>query len=194
MSERFRRPRSDERAMAAGLVWYALLVTTQREFGIARKLNARGITAFAPREWRWRRKNRYQKSKRRETYPAYPKYVFAGVPAGFTLPWAALAEHRLIRGYLGDAAGRPKPLSPGDIIRIMEAAECPVFVEPDENQYMRTGHEFTLGDPARVAEGSLEGLVMTIEGFEQDKAVGTLELLGRPTKVTLPLDILEKAA
>ena len=63
--------------------WYALDVVRQKEYLAGRILQRRlGCATFIPTETRWRKPNRFAKSKREVAFAALPGTIFAGFPGG----------------------------------------------------------------------------------------------------------------
>jgi len=194
MSNSLRRLTTTEIDNAKGYTWHALIVPPQREFVVQRILDRRGLVTFVPAEWRWRKISRYRKGKTRVDRPAYPKYVFLGVPAGCGIPWMTLIDIHLVRGFMGRASdGMPQVFSSTDIAQIMSAAMTPLFSEPDWNAYMETGHEFNPGDIASVGDGPLEGLEIMVDRIEGPNAVCVMEFLGKTGEQSIPLTHLRAA-
>lgn len=79
------------------LHWYALDVVRQKEFVAGLIFNKRGWVTFIPTETRFRKKNRYTKSKGLEVaHPEIPGTVFVGFP---TAPnWFEVMKIHLVNG------------------------------------------------------------------------------------------------
>lgn len=180
---------------ARELTWYALIVPPQREFDVQRILDRKGLSAFVPVEWRWRKKSRYVKHKEKIPFPAFPRLVFIGAPAGTQPNWSWLVGIHLVNGWFA-APGAHVPLRfrTDDVIQVMRASKTPLFSAPDHHAYMQTGCEFAAGDEARILAGSLEGWKIKVKRIEGQEAVFDMEAFGKVQEQRAALGNLEKAA
>ena len=191
-----RRLTKAEEARAEALIWFVLLTKPQREAHAQHALQSRGFTTFSPMEWRWRKAHRTAKNRNpvRHDVPAYPKYVFLGVPDAWRgLPWHMVEDITFIRGYLADSAWRPIRLNGSDVAKVMRASQTPLFeakpeIEPEAPEVVILPGEFV-----RVTDGPLVGVEFIAERMEgHEVVVRAVEGEGRTIRV--PVEILGRAA
>lgn len=175
---------------AGGLQWYALRTPAQKEFVAQEILGRRGITTFLPVERKWRRRNKYTKQKELRSYPLLVRYIFAGFVPGIPL-WFNIFNIPTITGCVG-LNGEPKELDNAAVCRFI--GKYPNGLQrPDEEQYMQTGKEFTIGEHVRISDGPFEGIVVPVVNILGKDAELFVELFGGRHKVRIRMDKLEAA-
>lgn len=169
--------------------WYVLVAAPGKEFLAQRTLRQMGYNAMVPSREVFRYRNKFSRQKEPKRYPCMPRYVLVGfseVPN-----WMELLDLPMISGVLAQYDAPAK-------VKYRHIAHL-IALDPDgiveragpEQRYMRTHHEFGLGQIVRVARGSLEGFTFTVEAFNGTHASGTIEICGRPAPVNLPVYELE---
>jgi transcription antitermination factor NusG len=174
--------------IAERLHWYALLVPPQKEFIAQRILHAKGLPTFVPVERKWRRKNKFTKTKELKTYALAPRYVFIGFRLGERL-WFDLFNMHVISGVVG-LHGVPKEI-PNEAMVSLISRYANGLVAPDVQRFMRTRREFKAGDKVEIVEGPFAGHKVNVQEIVGSKATIVLELFGTEKNVSVGLDILE---
>jgi transcription antitermination factor NusG len=169
--------------------WYMISVPPQKEFAAWLILNQRGFTVYLPTERKYRRANRYKKSKELTQYPLMSRYMFVGFD-GFE-DWYSLFRFHLVQNVLG-VNGEPKQIDRNWIKQSYRAYHD--YKPPHELKYMRSGHEFKEGDMVEVIDGPFDGHKIKVEEIVGKKAISTVKFLNIDTKVSIPLDNLINAA
>lgn len=187
----FRKLTSREISHASSLTWYALSVPPQREFRVQRILCQRGLSAFVPQEWRYRKKSRYCKKAQRKGVAAYPRVVFVGVPDGRGFPWLQLNDIHLVSGYIAcPSTLRPQVFLSSDVQQIMSASRTPLFTLADEAVYEEPS--FEPGEPVEIGDGPLAGIELKVDRVVGMDVFCRFELMGREVEQKLPADILSR--
>jgi transcription antitermination factor NusG len=174
--------------------WYALDVVRQKEYLAGYILNRMGYPTFIPTETRWRKKNRYAKSKSEIAFAAVPGTIFVQLP--LMPPWPRILDLSPVAGVLsiGDV---PVPLDTKELWKYratqldgrlvverakvrgkggetLEVSQRSIFVQgrgilraPKEQRHMRSKREVKEGGEAMIAEGPFRffaGRVVKIAG------------------------------
>lgn len=201
--------------------WYALDVVRQKEYLAGRILQRRmGCATFIPTETRWRKPNRFAKSKREVAFAALPGTIFAGFPGG--PDWLKLFDVPLVTGVLS-IGDRPMRIRTDDkdwvryrgsqldgylvVERVKgtykgEAvwrSQSGIHVQgrgvlraPKEQQHMRTKKEFAVGDEVMVTDGPLRFNAGKVKRIDGVRATVLMPLFGG-VETSIPLDGLEAA-
>jgi transcription antitermination factor NusG len=144
-----------------------------------------GWDIFCPREVKWR-PSTLRRQPVEARYPRYPGYLFIAVVPPNWPDLTARPFNRYVRGILA-MGGRPVPLAPGEIDRIKS--------EDGRLAAVTALHRaFVPGQQARVIAGAWRDYEAAIEAIDENGARITVQLLGRPAEVTLPLTWLEGLA
>ena len=111
------------------MIWYALCVPRQKEFGAERVLNDAGFDVRVPVIHHVRRFRRVLKKKVMSAHPAFPGWVFIGfIPwldddgnlVGEPPDWERLAGFKsLVKGLVADWKGEPLIFRPAIMHQIM---------------------------------------------------------------------------
>lgn len=131
-----------------------------------------GHQAWTPTEERTLRAHRYSKKKRTVKYPLAPRYVVTD----------AANPHALIHA-IDEVSGVVGLLKPRDVDRLhaMEAREAETVISK----------ALKIGQPVEVVSGPLSGWRSTLDGIDGSTARITVDLLGKATPVTMPLEYLD---
>ena len=200
------------------LDWYVLVVPAQKEYVAAFLLEKVGAATYVPTETRWRRKNRYAKTKEEFAFPVAPRYVFAGF-AG-PVPWHRVFSVSQVKAVIG-ISGVPqlideermarfraripngrlsietvavrikggRTVEKGVRHRIVSEAHAPC-----EQRFMASGREFAAGDEVEIVSGPFRDRLVTVEEINGPMATIMLELFGESRAVEVPVGHLEKVA
>lgn len=187
--EEFVEEAPEDSADGIEMDWYILKVQVNRENSICealkRRVKVEGMERFfgeviVPtedvREFNKAGKQRIVKRK------LYPGYIVVNMAINDD-SWFLVRETSGIGDFTG-AAGKPAPLSPEEIARIISAAK-PEEVEDDEN--IKTAIPFKLGDRVRVKEGYFqnhEGEVSAVDE-RNGRITVMINIFGRPNPVEL---------
>jgi transcription antitermination factor NusG len=177
--------------VAAGLHWYALLVAPQKEFVAQKILRRYGLRTFVPVRREWRRVNKFTADKLLRAFPLAPRYVFAGFKPGVPL-WFDLFALPVVSGAVC-ICDRPMRLPTGEVVKMirklgggLNAAEAARF--------MRTHHEFAVGDTVEVTAGPFEGMRVPVVSISGPRARVLLSLFGGAVDtIDMALDDLQAA-
>lgn len=148
------------------LHWYALDVARQKEYVAGYILQRMGCMTFIPTETRFRKQNRYRKSKIEVGYAAIPGVVFCGFPA--PPDWFRVMNMHLVNGVL----------SVDDKPRRIDTAN------PEWIRYR-----------SKQIDGSLvlEKQIIRFKGADVERSVALIHLQGRGV-LRSPLSIKAKAS
>ncbi|MCR9236177.1 MAG: hypothetical protein NXI17_05855 [Alphaproteobacteria bacterium] len=173
-------------------VWYAGFVLSGKEF-IAQKLLKRvGAVPYLPLCQKWRRVNRYRREKVRIAYPAIAGSLFLGFERGQENWYEVFQRAPNLYGVLG-ANGYPVALDGNRLNRFITENKFR-FGAADEERFMRTHHEFKIGDRVQIVSGPFDGNIVDVKTIKGSHARILLELFGGTQEVEIGLDNLEKAA
>jgi len=177
---RTRRRRPDR-----SLEWYAFTTPPQKE-GVATKvLDAIGCKTCVPTEIKYRRKNRYAKSRKAVAYPMMQRYVFVGFDG--PVPWRQIHDLPCISRVIS-VDGRPAKLPKGVIEQIHSLSGQVIA----HTRSVNTHKGFAEGDVVRIAEGPLASEeTYNIESIDADMAQVVMEFLGSTREIEIPLSYLE---
>lgn len=186
-----------EQERAELLDWFVLLTKPQREDHACNALLERDMVAFTPIEWRWRKahKTARDRSPVKHNVPAYPKYVFLGVPKHWGgLPWHLVNDITFIRGFLAHEDCRPVRLNGSDIAKVMRASQTPLFDAGPDREPEEPVVVIEPGDFVRITDGPLTGLEFIASRRDGSDwwVMGEAQDVSRPIRVTAK--ILAKAA
>lgn len=162
---------------------------TQQEFTIETLLRDRGFSVFLPTKKVYRRKSKYTKEKHLVTYPLLVGWVFVGWPKGENR-WHDLFSCNQVIEVAG-ISRRPCPIPQADMHAMFNCWGGPKTRAPERERFMRTHHEFRVGDQVKVAEGPLEGLEVRVAELSGSRARVILELLGGAREIEIEAMSLE---
>lgn len=182
----------DDRILADAqkLLWYALLTPPGREFVAQKILRRYGLRTFVPIRREWRRKNKFVKTKELHSYPVAPRYVFAGFQRRVPL-WFDLFNLPVISGVVG-LEGEPSPIRGEAMSRLIQKTAGGLNA-PAVQKFMRTHHEFAVGQTVEVIDGPFEGRKVPVVAIRGARASLMLQLFGAEMEIELPMDILQAA-
>lgn len=171
-----------------GLRWLAVLTAPACERRVADELNTLGFRAYCPLGRRlvsWQG-GRQLKQKLVREFPVFSRYLFVGLPTGFTLG-RHLSDK--IVSILGDASG-PVVIPPAAIARI-NALE--LAGEWDETKPRRS--PFQPGVSVSIPRGPYAGFLATIDVQESETRLRVLvNMFGRQSAVSVDLAQVELVA
>jgi transcription antitermination factor NusG len=202
------------------LHWYALDVVRQKEYVAGHLLQRMGCVTFIPTETRWRKQNRFSKSKKEIAFAALPGVVFVGFDGA--PKWFDVMNLSLVTGVLSinDAPYRIATATKEwleyrstqldghlvvERVRVpyrgteIDRSQSSIYVQgrgilraPKEQKHMRTKREFHVGQDAFVADGPFRFSIVTVKKITGARARVLLPLFGG-TEATIPLQDLEAA-
>ncbi|MEG9884803.1 MAG: transcription termination/antitermination NusG family protein [Hyphomicrobiales bacterium] len=180
-----------QRAMSnPSIEWYGVLGRSGKEF-VAQKVIARaGACAWLPLHTKWRLQNHFSRAKIKIAYPVIAGCLFVGFKAGHEDWWAVRRKAGCVHGVIG-IRGYPVAIT-GARLSAFVARNRIRFGAPNEQRFMRSRHEFKVGDSARIVEGPFEGRVVDVRQIKGGYARVLMMLLGGSREVKLMLDQLEK--
>lgn len=172
------------------MAWFIIVVHPGEEFRVVDRLDRRGVFAFTPTVEVWRKWSRYDKKKTRREFAAAPRYVAIGHPRGAPIPrWATIFTCEGVSTVLGmETHGYPKEVSEKAVEHI--AMLC--TRAKDEERFMRSRAEFSVGDMVHIAEGPFEGMRSEVQSIFGADAVVMLNILGSARQARISLGVLEK--
>lgn len=178
-------------ADASDLIWYALLSPPGKEFVAQKILRRYGLRTFIPVRREWRRKNKFVKTKDLFTYAAVPRYVMAGFPSGVPL-WFDLFNLPVVSGVVG-RRGEPMRLPAKAVANLIYRTGGGLNA-PAVQKFMRTHHEFSVGQTVEVIDGPFEGRKVPVVELRGHRAAVLFEMFGAEMEVELSTDVLQAAA
>jgi transcriptional antiterminator NusG len=169
------------------LRWYILKVQSNRENSICDALQRRVAVAgmehffgeiIVPTEDVAEYKNGKRRVVKRKLYPGY---IVVNMDLNDE-SWMLVRETPGIGDFAG-AAGKPTPMLPEEVERIVRAAH------PEEagSEQIKTAIPFKLGDRVRIKEGTFENFDGDVEGLDEANGRVTvmINIFGRSTPVEL---------
>lgn len=174
------------------MVWYVVFVIAGREYIVQKVLKHWGAQVYLPLCTKWRRVNRFKREKERIAYPAIAGSMFVGFPNDNVDWFGMFTEVQSVYGVLG-VDGKPFAI-PGARLSQFVADNRFKLNAAEEEKFMRTYHEFAVGDLVSVVEGPFSGHVAKVEKIDGERAYMLIKLLGGIQHVGFPIDFVEKAA
>ena len=171
-------------------VWSAALTLSGAEYRAQRALRHWRACGYLPLCRRWRRVNRYARGKTLIAYPAIAGCLFVGFHRGRERWFDVFRSIPSLYGVLG-VRGRPVAIDGARLLRFIHDNRFR-FDAAEEERFMRTHHEFTIGDRVHIVEGPFAGRVVDVRQIKGRYAHILLDLLGGPQNVEILLDKLEK--
>lgn len=164
--------------------WYVTHTHPKAEGQALRHLTRQGFAAYLPL---YRKRRSHARRIEMVKAPLFPSYLFVRMDVG-RVRWRAIRSTIGVRHLIcnGDM---PAPVPQG-VVEELRARE-------DENGLfpLRPPPPFEPGETVRVGQGTLRDQVGQFEGVaDQDRVVILLNMLGRPFRVTLPLEAVEAFA
>lgn len=177
----------EEEPSNADYDWYILKVQSNREksicAGLQRRVSVAGLDELfkeiiVPTEGVAEFKNGKRRVVKRKLYPGY-------IVVNMLLndeTWFLVRDTPGIGDFTG-AAGKPTPMLPEEVDRIVKA------VRPDEDsdEQIKTAIPFKPGDRVRIKEGTFENFEGDVEGIDEGngRVTVTINIFGRSTPVEL---------
>ncbi|MEM8575534.1 MAG: transcription termination/antitermination NusG family protein [Pseudomonadota bacterium] len=166
-----------------------VLAMSQRKFVTELMLGNRGFETFLPVDKVWRRKSKYTRDKRLVSYPLIPGWLFVGWPADENR-WAELFNVPIVHA-VASVDGEPYRMPPDVMDWIFNAWGD--RQAPEQERFMRTHHEFKVGDLVRVAEGSFEGHTVRVVDIRGAAVKAVFWILGCEREIEIDARVLEVA-
>lgn len=163
--------------------------TSQLKFVTELLLGERGFETFLPVEKVWRRKSKYTRDKRLVAYPLLPGWLFVGWSED-ERRWADLFQVPLTHAVVS-VDGRPYRMPPAVMDRLFN--EWGDRQAPEQERFMRTHHEFKIGDRARIVEGAFEGHIIRVTELRGAAAKAVFWVLGCEREIEIDARSLEVA-
>lgn len=172
--------------------WYLVQVAAGRETLVADLMRNRGHDAIVPVVRCWRRPNRHARGKRQREFALLARYVIVGFAPDAIGPFDDLRRFDFVQSVVSDANGYA-PIMRRQLIAFVRQLGGPVWTVDGAQRFMRTHHEFAVGDTVEVVEGSLAGWRARVSAIDGASALLEVMLFNRLTTLHLPLEILSKA-
>lgn len=197
--------------------WYAIDVMRQKEYAAGLVFQRMGCATFIPTETRYRKRNRYTKSKVEVAFAALPGVIFVGFP---TYPdWYRVKTMHLVTGVLSlndqphrlDTSSkewvgyrstqldgylvveRTKKLSRGEEVgwsqKAIHVQGRGILRAPKSQKHMKTKKEFRVGDLAMVSDGPFRFSTVTVKQITGSRAKVLLPLFGGAETTIALLDL-----
>ena len=177
----------DEAAADGKFDWYILKVQSNREKsicdGLRRRVSVAGLDEFftdiiVPTEDVAEFKNGKRRVVKRKLYPGY-------IVVNMLLndeTWFLVRDTPGIGDFTG-AAGKPTPMLPEEVDRIVKSARP----EEEGDEQIKTAIPFKAGDRVRIKEGTFENFEGDVEGIDEGngRVTVTINIFGRSTPVEL---------
>ena len=160
--------------------WYAVYTRTQLEIWAKNNLEERGFEVYLPR---YLKQLRHARRTDIVARPLFQRYLFvrADIEAGHrprvnTAPGVA---------YVVSFGDRPTAVADTIIDEIKDREEEDGFIR------LGRGQRFAQGDPVKISDGALcDHIGLFHCATDNDRVIILLDLLGRQTRVKVPLDSL----
>lgn len=160
----------DNPTTAAGLEWYALMVSSQREFAAAHGLEEAGVAVFCPTRTRWVRIRRPGRDRVERQFPLMPGYVFIGMDDPSQWAEARCVTH--VRGRVG-FDGVPSVIPTPQIQRLMDREASGEWRAPNRDR-RAIGRFLSIGDIVTAESIKLpaaKGHSLEVEAVRGHKAI-----------------------
>lgn len=178
----------EEAAEAADKEWYILKVQSNREKSISnnliRRVKMAGLEDYfgeilVPTEDLVEYKNGKKKVTKQKLYPGYIVVHMAINDE----TWFLVRETGGIGDFTG-AAGKPVPMLPHEVDRIVKKTRKP---EEGEQEEVKTNIRFKIGDHVRITEGTFENFEGDVEVIDNTNGRVTvmINIFGRTTPVEM---------
>lgn len=171
---------ADILTLAGRLHWYALAVTPQSEFVAQKALRRYGLRTFVPFRTTYRHKSRQARMTRqprqRVLQPVARSYVFAGFEPGQALWFNLFRDVPNVRGAV-HTQGAPLRIPGRDMQTLIRATASGMDVS-EVGEFLRLGHDFTVGDQVRVVSGPFEGWTVPVVSMRDGFAELAIQMFG----------------
>ncbi len=173
--------------------WFAFVTAPQREQIAGAALQARDLTVFVPieRRLRFAANSKFAKRKEAVEKPLFTGYLF--VRADRPLDWLGLLSlndrngFRLFFGVVG-FDGQPAAIKHEAMQRVIE------IVGQTADRQVAAPRSVVAGGKVRIVDGPFRwgaASPLKVESLSEEAATLFVELFGRATRVTIPLEHLE---
>lgn len=186
-----RANKSAVKEMQDGKYWFIARSEPQKETVAHHILTNKGIPAFLPLRTRYRRRNKYTRSKDKLIIPQFPCYIFVESET-LLANWHEMTERRVVRGIAG-CNGRAIKISSSRLYSFIMSKVMNLHT-PGEHRFMHTHYEFGVGDMVEISEGSLAGFTFDVKEISNRKATALVELFGEMQEMRIPLENLIRVA
>ena len=161
-------------------------------FLIETLLRQQGFQVFLPTKRVWRQKSKYSKQKTLVTYPLLVGWVFVGWPENQS-KWRELFNIHLVRDVAG-VGKQPLQIAPDVMSDIMMRwGKEKMHQAPTQERYMRTHHEFNIGDTVQIVAGPFEGQIIKVMDLKGAQAEILMPFLGGERQMAIKTQYLEVA-
>ncbi|MEO0955779.1 MAG: transcription termination/antitermination NusG family protein [Pseudomonadota bacterium] len=164
------------------LNWYIAYCNPRCERRAFRGLMDKGILAWLP-EQDVERKQPKTKRKFTVRMPIFTRYIFVGVDP---LRRQSVGDVRTCDGIEGlvkiEETGVPYQVSADSLV--------PLFKRVYDDNKIKAGSRFKIGEFLEITAGAFAGFSFEVSAVEEDRQIihGDVEIFGRQTQVTLPVD------
>lgn len=155
----------------------------ERHFVVERILRQRGFEVFFPTKKVFRQKSKYSKEKREVRLPLLVGWVFVGWPVNQNR-WADLFNSNAVSSVAG-CGGRAMRINPEDMDSAMQRWGGQNAHAPDRERFMRTHHEFDIGDNVTILHGPFANCDARVEELRGFEARVMVDLFGRETPMNI---------
>jgi len=151
---------------------------------VANALQRFGIYAQVKTETRLRRRTKWDKERKLQTFVAAPGYCLIGTKPGQPVPWYTIFRLHMVNSVVS-YNGLPAPLDHRAVLGFLghEGGRLPGYF-----RHFRTGHEFKIGDDVLVGSGVFTDHTMRVQDVQDGEAVFLVKLLGRDHQLRVPVD------
>jgi transcription antitermination factor NusG len=177
-----------EKKPVENLRWFALRCAPQKEKLAVTILERLNFVAVTPTEPRLRKKTRFDKERNPIEYPVLPGCLFVGVEDKGHL--FRVVNFHFINSVVG-INGRYAEFDPRLLMPFLNFSP---ETSPQYYKYMRTKHEFDIGDTVRLRTGAFRDAEMKVADIKGREAFFLIPLLGREHRFAMSVDDCEKAA
>ena len=163
--------------------WFVAHIQPCKEQLAERHLLEQGFNVYLPQ---FKKIRRHARRVEEVLSPLFPRYIFVELDLSLD-QWRCVNGTRGVQ-YLIMNDGRPASV-PNSIVNELK-------LRADENGVvpLEVISLFSKGDAIRIKHGALEGCLGTVERFDDNKRIQLLlEFLGRETRVSMPLEVVEAA-
>jgi len=163
--------------------WYVVHTHANAERIAERHLARQGYSVYLPQ---YAKTRRHARRVEMVTAPLFPRYLFVRMDPEATA-WTPIRSTVGVTSVVCQG-GRPAPLDEAavDEIRSRESGDGLVALDPPR---------FAKGERLQITAGPLAQQLGLFEGIDdKDRVVLLLDLLGRPVRVRVPLDVVRPGA
>lgn len=176
--------------MPSGKAWNVLTTEPRFEFDVAESLDKLDHEVYVPMRRDFRQINRYSKRKVLRNFALMPGYVF--IAPHSDVEWYEVLGVRHVRRVIA-INRKPMYVFPAEMNALIEREKDGEFTAWDSERFMRSGHEFTIGDKVEIVIGPLTGCKAKVEEINEATARVLTEMFGSDRLVEVGLETLEAA-